>query len=277
MNENEEFIEFLRKSREQIGELEPVIMTEDGRVIDGKHRLKAYPGWRKVIVNKSPKEALKERIHRTLKARVTRKERQAQILEYALYLEEEGVKPEEMVSALAKELPFSEDYLRKLLPAKYKNKERREAALKRHERFAGLNPAKIGNNDAKIVTSSESLDERPDMDRDIAEDVVSENVKWILDNSTSDVNYKATIPRLSDAELEYCLKYETRESGRRQLLSELERRKGTVKPKPKSVKTLTCPGCHVEIRTVYCTKCFSELEVREIAKILKKEMLEASE
>ncbi|RLI96821.1 MAG: hypothetical protein DRP00_04810 [Candidatus Aenigmatarchaeota archaeon] len=133
----------------------------------------------------------------------------------------------------------------------------------------------------KIVTPSEPSDEKPVInsevirnyiDRDIAEDVVSENVKWILNNSTSDVNYKATIPRLSDAELKYCLKYETRESGRRQLLRELERRRGAVKPKP--VRTLTCPRCHVEIRTVYCTKCFSELDVREIARIIKREMTE---
>ena len=274
--DEEEFIEFLRKSREQIGELEPVIMTEDGRIIDGRHRLAAHPGWRKVIVKKSPKEALKERIHRTLKSRVTRKERKAQILEYALYLEEEGVKPEKMVSALAKELPFSEDYLRKLPPAKYKNKERRKAALKRHERLAGLSSAKIGNKNTKIANSFELSSENLDIDQNIAEGVVSENVKWILHNSTSAVSYKAVVPRLTDAELEYCLRYETRESGRRRLLRELERRKGTIKPKPKPVKTLICPRCHVEIRTVYCTKCFSELEVREIARIIKK-MIEAHE
>ena len=147
---DQKFIEFLRKSREQVGELEPVRITEDGRVIDGKHRLAASPRWRKVIVKVTSKEALKERIHRTLKSRVTRKERQAQLLEYALYLEEEGVKPKEMVSALAKELPFSEDYIRKLLPAKYKFKEKREAALKRHA-FARPSPAKKANKATETV------------------------------------------------------------------------------------------------------------------------------
>jgi len=208
MSEDEEFIEFLKKSREQIGELEPVIMTEDGRIIDGRHRLAAYPGWRKVIVKKSPKEALKERIHRTLKARVTRKERQAQILEYALYLEEEGVKPEEMVSALAKELPFSEQYLRSLLPAKYKKTQMARQRKKLRNSVSQFDES---------VFAHESSSEKLDID---------------------------------------------------------QRHKGAVKPKPKPVKTLTCPRCHVEIRTVYCTKCFSELDVREIARIIKREMTE---
>jgi hypothetical protein len=116
MSEDKDFIDFLKRSREQIGELEPVILTEEGIVIDGKHRLEAYPGWTKRVVKKSRKEALKERIHRTLKTRISRKERQAQVLEYALYLEEEGVKKENMLKALAEELPFHKEYLRKLLP-----------------------------------------------------------------------------------------------------------------------------------------------------------------
>ncbi|MDI6872515.1 MAG: hypothetical protein QME79_14415 [Bacillota bacterium] len=47
---------------------------------------------------------------------------------------------------------------------------------------------------------------------------------WITHNSASDVNYAATIPELSDAELLYCLAQETRASGRVQLKREIRRR-----------------------------------------------------
>jgi len=225
LSENDrEFIEFLRKSREQVGELEPVRITEDGRIIDGKHRLAAYPGWRKVIVKATSKEALKERIHRTLKSRVTRKERQAQILEYALYLEEEGVKPEEMVSALASELPFSKDYIRKLLPARYKFKEKREAALKRHA-FAGPSPAKKANKATEIVIPSEPIREQ-----------------------TPSLPVPQVVPTPLAGEF------------------------SVRKPEHKSAlpNIFECPRCHVEIKTVYCTKCFSELKVKDLAKILRR-------
>ncbi len=201
MSEDEEFIEYLRRSREQVGELEPVIVTEDGRVIDGRHRLEAYPGWRRVIVKASKKEALRERIHRTLKSRVTRKERQAQILEYALYLEDEGVKPEEMVSALARELPFSERYLRKLLPKKYKRRYLKSEKLTEERQFG---------TEFRI----EGFPEHPS--------AVSE------------------VP--------------------------------AEKPRPRRMipRAFACPECRVEIETLRCSKCFSELEVKEIAKILRR-------
>ncbi|MDI6872466.1 MAG: hypothetical protein QME79_14165 [Bacillota bacterium] len=51
-----------------------------------------------------------------------------------------------------------------------------------------------------------------------------EEVAGITHNSASDVNYAATIPELSDAELLYCLAKETRASGRVQFKREARRR-----------------------------------------------------
>jgi len=231
MSEDEEFIEFLRRSREQVGELEPVRITEEGRVIDGKHRLKAYPGWRKVTVKKSPKEALKERIHRTLKARVTRKERQAQILEYALYLEDEGVKPEEMVSALVKELPFSERYLRKLLPQKYKREYIKSEISK---------PAK--STEKQQFGTEFRIEEAPEPSN-------------LAASETTVVSEVPAVPEPSPVV--------------EKAVTEVE----VAKPKHVIPKTFTCPRCKIEIETLYCTKCFSELKVREIAKILRRLIL----
>jgi len=230
MSEDEEFIEFLRRSREQVGELEPVILTEEGRVIDGKHRLKAYPGWHKVIVRKSKKEALRERIHRTLKARVTRKERKAQILEYALYLEEDGVNPEDMVSALAKELPFSERYLRKLLPAKYKKKQMAREGKK------------LRNSVPQSIETP--IPEAPEIGKETLE----------ISPEPAVAPEKPSQPSIPEAPA-----------------------KPLESPKPPRTvipKAFTCPRCRVEIETLRCPKCFSILEVKEIAKILRRMILE---
>ena len=307
MSEDElDIIEWLRRSKNALGQIYPILVKKGSvfEIIDGKHRSQADPTWRRVEIE-PPKDwpfsekayYIAVRIVANYRRRVSRKERQTEFLMLANQLEEEGVPREKIVSAISSITGFTSRWIRKLLPSKYKMTEKthkKDEKLISHPKSESKSTKiailselsdkkdeeliphpKTEKRSTKIITSSEPSDEKPDIDRDIAEGIVSENVKWILDNSTSDVNYKATIPRLSDAELKYCLKYETRESGRRQLLRELERRKGTVKPKPKSVKTLTCPRCHVEIRTVYCTKCFSELEVREIAKILKKERDEA--
>jgi len=315
MSEDElDIIEWLRRSKNALGQIYPILVKKGSvfEIIDGRHRSQADPTWRRVEIE-PPKDwpfseeayYLAVRIAANYRRRVSRKERQTEFLMLASQLEEEGVSREKIVSTISKITGFSERWVQKLLPPKYKATEKAHKKKMQKKTNTGdesVRHPKSGSKSTKIATLSEPSDkkdeeliphpktekrstkivissapsdERPDIDRDIAEGVVSENVKWILDNSTSDVNYKATIPRLSDAELEYCLRCETRESGRRQLLRELERRRGAVKPK--LVRTLTCPRCHVEIRTVYCTKCFSELEVREIAKILKKEMMEASE
>jgi len=50
------------------------------------------------------------------------------------------------------------------------------------------------------------------------------NVGWILQNSCGDINYKTNIPNLTDEELLYCIKKETRTSGLRQLEAEARRR-----------------------------------------------------
>ena len=166
----EEQVEWLRRSREQIGACNSVIMTADGTVIDGKHRLEAYPGWPVETVAKSRKEALIERIHRNIHRRVSGRGRKSQVLELALYLEDEDVKPENMLSELQKYVPFHENYIRKLLPTKYKAEQQRTAGIKsgkaRKNRSPRVNAPKIVTRDLTQPLrihepSGENLDEAP--------------------------------------------------------------------------------------------------------------------
>jgi len=121
---DEEIVEWLRKSREQIGELEPVYQTPDGDIIDGKHRLKAYPGWKTVTVQIEDVHKIVERIHRNIHRKMSKAEIKQAVLQLAVAYERQGVPKEQLVDKLKEVLPFSESYIRKLLPAKYK-KERK--------------------------------------------------------------------------------------------------------------------------------------------------------
>jgi len=86
-----------------------------------------------------------------------------------------------------------------------------------------------------------------DVDRDIAEGLVSDNVKWILRNSTGDINYQTTIPLLTDEELAYCLEHEKRKTGLRQLETETRRRENLDETPDFHGTALTgrhCPVCN---------------------------------
>jgi hypothetical protein len=254
----DETVEFLRKSREQVGELEPVRITEDGRIIDGRHRLEAYPSWRKETVKKTPREAAVERIHRTVKSRVTRKERKAQILELALHLEEEGVKQEDMVSALAKEIPFSTRYIRSLLPAKYKMTQKARHLQNSVSQFS--EPEGV----------PQPLGVKPDVDHDIELlPNVGDTVRRVLENPVAgDEEYNAALPRLTDPELKYCLTYETRNKGRQLLVQEWKVRERMRKEPPEG--TLFCPHCKQPLKTVMCSNCWKDIGLEELLKEAKK-------
>jgi hypothetical protein len=122
MSSDEEIVQWLKQSREQVGEKDPVVMSSNGEVINGKHRLKAYPGWKTVTIDVDSEEKIIERIHRNIHRVVPKSERKSQIAELAYILEHKGVKPENMLHELKKRLPFHEDYIRKLMPRKYKRK-----------------------------------------------------------------------------------------------------------------------------------------------------------
>ena len=135
MNEeeyDEEIIQWLKRSREQVGELEPVYATLEGEVIDGKHRLKAYPGWKMQTVQVDDLRKIVERIHRNIHRKMSKNETKQAVIQLALALEKMGTPKEELIDKIKQNLPFSEDYIRSLLPAKFKReyKQKEKPAVK---------------------------------------------------------------------------------------------------------------------------------------------------
>jgi hypothetical protein len=130
MSGDEEIIKGLRKSRELVGELEPVYITPDGEVIDGKHRLKAYPGWKTQTLNVSRKDALILRLHRNYRRNISKEETKQLLLELAQALEKEGTPTEQIAQKIVELSPYSEAYTLSLLPKKYKQPKKAEAGEK---------------------------------------------------------------------------------------------------------------------------------------------------
>ena len=133
MNDVTEKTDF-KKSKSITGPIYPVIIDKNtGEIIDGKHRKTDDPTWPEKIVDpKDLKEKTLLRMHANYRRKVTRKETKVQLLMLASILEEEGVPREHMVTELTKITPYTKQYVRKLLPAKYKvmEKSRKEPAIK---------------------------------------------------------------------------------------------------------------------------------------------------
>lgn len=102
----------------------PAIVAKDSlEILDGRTRKEADPNWPERIVEiKDPKDRVLIPLLANYRRRVSKDETQAQILQLASMLSDEGVSRAKMVTKLSEMLPYSERYIRKLLPAKYKMK-----------------------------------------------------------------------------------------------------------------------------------------------------------
>jgi len=297
----EELIEGLRKSRRLLGPIYPIIVKRGTlEIIDGKHRKQVDPTWpEKEVEFLDKKSELLFRMHSNYRRQVSRKETQTQLLMIADILEEkEGVPREQIASKLAEITPYSIVWIEKLLPKKYKEPKfiPKKTSLGRPPKDMYKN-VRIPSNTSEIRKSEdakpsvgfeskipEPAAEKLGIDKDVASGRVSESVKWILNVSVDDVNYRTTVPRLTDAELEYCLQHETRTGGRQQLEREFRQRTGdltqplqvrqpiqTETPTPSSIKspvprTVACPYCHVDLQVVLCSKCWRDLKVKDLFK-----------
>jgi len=165
--EREEFLEGLEKSKNVVGYIYPVIVNKETlRIVDGKHRKQVDPSWpEKQIEFPDKKSEILFRMHANYRRKVSKKERQTEMLMLASYLEEEGVPREQIASKLAEMTPFSLNYVEKLLPKKYKQtrkapKTKTDVVLVRHP--------KTVTETTKIVTPSEEeleteIPEMPEM------------------------------------------------------------------------------------------------------------------
>jgi len=248
MSEDElNITEWLRRSKNTLGQIYPILIKKGSffEIIDGKHRSQADPTWRTVEIEPPEDWPLSEeayylavRIAANHRRRVSRKERQTDFLMLASQLEEE-VSREKIVSTISKITGFSERWVQKLLPPKYKAAEKAHKKKVQKKAYTGdelVRHPKIEEENAKIVTNKAS--EQPI--------VVEKPIPPPHGASTPEsVKVPASVP-----------------------IPVTEKPK--PKPRPKLPTVFACPRCHVEIKTVYCTKCFSELSVKDLAKILKK-------
>jgi hypothetical protein len=81
----------LKKSIEKVGELYPVLENQEGKVLDGDHRIEANPRHhRKTIQTKNRIEEILVRLHAHHRRRIPQEETRALVAELALELEKEG-------------------------------------------------------------------------------------------------------------------------------------------------------------------------------------------
>ena len=122
----------LKRSKEIVGHLYPVLLDAHGNVIDGLHRLEVDPNWPKQKLGwvKTDKDRELVRAHANLMRRhVELEERKRQFESLARLMAEAGVKKKEIAAEMARIVPFSDRYVRMLLPDEFKAKEmRRESA-----------------------------------------------------------------------------------------------------------------------------------------------------
>jgi len=113
----------LKKSKEVVGPLYPVLLDADGNVIDGLHRREADPNWPGMKLDWVKDEKTKNlvRTHANLQRRyIPEVERKKSFTELAQHLKREGVKRGTIVTKLAEISGFTDRYVRKLLPKEFR-------------------------------------------------------------------------------------------------------------------------------------------------------------
>jgi hypothetical protein len=118
----------LQKSVKIVGELYPVLTNQDGKILDGSHRIESNPKhYRKIVQTKNRAEEILIRVHAHHRRQVPQEETKAMLIELAKELEKDGIPKENVTAELYKLVPYSERYVRLLLPEIYKQPEKVEA------------------------------------------------------------------------------------------------------------------------------------------------------
>jgi len=129
MSEDNFTKESLAKSTSIVGELLPIIENQDGKVLEGNHRLELNPKWhRKTVKTKDRVEEILVRLHAHHRRRIPKEETQALLKELAQELLGKGVKKEDVSIEVCKIVPFDDGYVRELLPEEFKRPEKVAAA-----------------------------------------------------------------------------------------------------------------------------------------------------
>jgi DNA-directed RNA polymerase subunit F len=121
MSFDQEVIEQLRRSKDQIGPLLPVFKDQFGNIISGRHRKEADPSWpEQVLEVKDELDRELKIIHFNVQRKISKEETKERLLKIAKLLEESGTQKEQIAAKVANLVPYSERYVRELLPDEYK-------------------------------------------------------------------------------------------------------------------------------------------------------------
>ena len=123
IKKREDFVALLKRSKDVVGYLQPVVVDADTyEIVDGRHRKEADPGWpeERRKFKGSKEKLLYKIVSNNMRRTVSKKERQSQLLELALHFEDESAPREKMASKISEETGFSLRYVERLLPKKYK-------------------------------------------------------------------------------------------------------------------------------------------------------------
>ena len=114
-------VDALRKSKELVGPLVPIVKDQNGNILSGRHRKYADANWPEVQVQ------VKDQLHRELlilqynvQRKVSREETGQRLLRIAKILEVKGVEKERICAEITKLTGFSREYVRQLLPEEYR-------------------------------------------------------------------------------------------------------------------------------------------------------------
>ena len=114
----------LKKSKEALYELYPVLKDAYGNVIDGFHRLDADPKWRTETLERIDTPTalhLARIVANTHRRTISKEERRKQIAALAdSLMENDGIRRGDVVSTIAELTSFAETYIRRLLPKESK-------------------------------------------------------------------------------------------------------------------------------------------------------------
>jgi very-short-patch-repair endonuclease/chorismate mutase len=129
---DEEIVEQLKRSKEILGEIIPIIMDSEGNILSGRHRERA--GWALKHIADIEKMAQKLkvstsmardiiRLHLNVQRKPSKEETKAILLRMAKELEAKGIEKKNIASELTKYAPYTDRYIREILPDEYKHKE----------------------------------------------------------------------------------------------------------------------------------------------------------
>lgn len=119
-------VNMLKRSASQQGYLETVKKDQYGNVLSGRHRKKADPKWAEETVPvKDDLDRELKIIHYNVQRKPSMEETQRRLLRVAEILESRGVPTAEVLPQIVKLVPYTDRWIRQLLPDKYKHTEMR--------------------------------------------------------------------------------------------------------------------------------------------------------